>query len=234
MRATLGFESQVISEKAIAETRDGTKKVTASVDRLLTIEQKKDADSVAKRLLNKIDANLGTTSAIFKEIQAIYKRHLSDQVSNTGKLLQNDPLYTSWVHSPEPQCSILGLSGDEGFGKSFLFAATVNSLEETHNVLAWHIAQADMVYRKHLSSAQTIGINQIGSLCDILFGKFRQADSTVFLLIDGIDQMDKQHLKVLLQVLSEWQTQSTDWSGPNLRILLTGRTEIMSKISDEL
>ncbi|KAL4969541.1 uncharacterized protein BDV14DRAFT_209818 [Aspergillus stella-maris] len=264
MRATLGFESQKISEKAIVETRDGTKKVTASVDRLLTIEQKKDADSVAKRLLNKIDANLDTPSATFKEIQAIYNRHLSDQVPNTGQWFQNDPLYISWVHSPGPQCSILGLSGDEGFGKSFLFAATVNSLQEMHNareegmtrasaayygfnqdkkgsslittlkVLAWQIAQADMVYRKHLSSAQTIGVNQIGSLCDILFGNFRQADSTFFLLIDGIDQIDKQHLKVLLQVLGEWQTHSTGWSGPNLRILLTGRTEIMSRISDEL
>ncbi|KAL4795551.1 hypothetical protein BDV19DRAFT_398708 [Aspergillus venezuelensis] len=200
MRATLGFESQKISEKIIVQTRNGTKKVTASVDRLLTIEQKKDADSVP----------------------------------STGQWLQNDPLYTSWVRSPGPQFSVLGLFGDEGYGKSFLFAATVNSLQEMHNareegmactpaayyvfdqdvkglslikalkVLAWQIAQADMVYRNHLSTAQTVGVNHIGSLCDILF------------------------------LLGEWQTQSTGWSGPNLRILLTGRTEIMSRISDEL
>ncbi|KAL4940945.1 hypothetical protein BDV06DRAFT_12388 [Aspergillus oleicola] len=264
MRATLGFESQKISEKIIVETRDGTKKITASVDRILTIEQKKDADNAAKRLLSRIDNNLDTPSVTFEDIQAIYRRHLGDQVLNTGQWLRSEPLYTSWVNSPRSRCSVLGVSGDEGFGKSFLFATIVKSLQETHNgrgedmtrtsaayyifdqdrhgssliqalkVIAWQIAQADMVYRKELSSAQIVGINQIGSLCNILFGKSHKADATFFLLFDGIDQMNKQHLKELLQVLGAWQAQSTDWSGFALRVLLTGRTETMGRIKDEL
>lgn len=264
MRATLGFQSQKISEKAIVETRDGTKKVTASVDKLLTVEKKKEADNVARRLLSNIDNNLDSPSETLKDIQAIHKRHLSDQVSNSGQWLQRDPLYTSWVNSPRSQCSILGVAGSEGVGKSFLFASIVKSFQEVYNkrdedmtrtsaayyifnqgekgsslikaleVLAWQIAKVDMVYRKDLSSAQTANINQIGSLCDLLFGKSYKADSTFFLLFDGIDQMDKQHLKELLQVLGQWQTKSADWSRFTLRILLTGRTDIMGRIKDEL
>ncbi|KAL2841266.1 hypothetical protein BJY01DRAFT_257114 [Aspergillus pseudoustus] len=264
MRATLGFESQKNSEMVIAETRDGTRKVASSVDKLLSSERKKDADNVAERLLSGIDNNLDTPSETFKNILATYKQYLSEQVSGTGQWFQSDILYTSWVDSPRSKCSILGVSGDQGTGKSFLFANIVKCLQEAYSeraedmtrtsvayyifdqgddgsslikalkALAWQIAKADMVYRKELSSIQTTGINQIGSLCDVLFGKSYKADSTFFLLFDGIDRMGKQHLKELLRVLGEWQTKSADWSRFTLRIFLTGRTEIMNRVNDEL
>lgn len=264
LRATLGFESQKISERVIVEARDGTRKVSASVDELLTFEKKKDANSMAKRLLSIIDNNLDTPSETFKDIQAIYKRYLSEQVSGSGQWLQSDPLYASWADSPRSQCSILGLSGAQGVGKSFLFAAIVKHLQKMYNeggedvtrtsaayyifdkekndtsllkalqVLAWQIAKADMVYRKDLSSVQTAGDNQIGSICNILFGRSSKSDSTVYLLLDGIEQMDKQHMREFLQVLDEWQSSPPGWSRCTLRILLTSRTEIMSRIKDQL
>lgn len=264
LRATLGFESQKISERVIVEARDGTRKVSASVDELLTFEKKKDANSMAKRLLSIIDNNLDTPSETFKDIQAIYKRYLSEQVSGSGQWLQSDPIYASWADSPRSQCSILGLSGAQGVGKSFLFAAIVKHLQKMYNeggedvtrtsaayyifdkekndtsllkalqVLAWQIAKADMVYRKDLSSVQTAGDNQIGSICNILFGRSSKSDSTVYLLLDGIEQMDKQHMREFLQVLDEWQSSPPGWSRCTLRILLTSRTEIMSRIKDQL
>jgi hypothetical protein len=264
MRATLGFESQKISERVIVEARDGTRKVSASVDELLTFEKKKDANSTAKRLLSIIDNNLDKPSETFKDIQAIYKRYLSEQVSGSGQWLQSDPLYPSWVDSPRSQCSILGLSGAQGVGKSFLFAAIVKNLQEMYNeggegmtrtsaayyifdkdkndpsllkalqVLAWQIAKADMIYRKDLSSVQTAGVNQIGSIFDILFGRSSKSDSTFYLLLDGIEQMDKQHMKEFLQVLNEWQSRPPGWSRFTLRILLTSRTEITGRVKDQL
>jgi hypothetical protein len=264
MRATLGFESQKISERVIVEARDGTRRVSASVDELLTFEKKKDADSMAKRLLGSIENNLDTPSEFFKDVQANFKRYLSEQVPGSGQWLQSDPHYASWVDSPRSRCSILGLSGAQGVGKSFLFAAIVKHLQEMCNegsedmirtsvayyildkdtngpsllkalqVLAWQIAKADMVYRKDLSLVQTAGVNQIGSICDILFGRSSKRDSTFYLLLDGIEQTDKQHLKEFLHVLDEWQSRSPGWSRFTLRILLSGRTETMGRVKDHL
>ncbi|KAL3490234.1 hypothetical protein BJX62DRAFT_252146 [Aspergillus germanicus] len=264
MRATLGFESQKISERIIVEARDGTRRVSASVDELLTFEKKKDADSMAMRLLSSIDNNLDMPSETFKDTQAIFKRYLSEQVSGSGRWLQSDPLYASWVDSPRSRCSILGLSGAQGVGKSVLFATVVKHLQEISNqdgedktrtsvayyifdkdkndpsllkalqVLAWQIAKADMMYRKDLSSAQTASVNQVGSIWDILFGRSSKRDSTFYLLIDGVEQMDKQHLKEFLHVLDEWQSRPPGWSKFTLRILLSGRTEVMGRVKDQL
>jgi hypothetical protein len=265
MRATLGFESQKTSEKAIVETRNGTQKVTASVDKLLTFERKRDADNVAQRLLSNIDASLGTPSETYKTIQAIYKRCLNDQVQGSGEWLQHDPLYTAWADARRSRFSILGVAGGEGYGKSFLFAAIVKNLQELYSeatedmtctsisyymfdqqeikdpslikaleVLAWQIAKADMVYRKELGSVKTAGINQVGSLCKQLFGKSYKTDSTFFLLLDGVDQMDKQHLKEFVQLLEEWQSTASTWPRLTLRILLSGRTETIDKIKTHI
>ncbi|KAJ5719872.1 hypothetical protein N7493_006750 [Penicillium malachiteum] len=264
MRATLGFESQKTSEKVIMETRDGTKKVTASVDKLLSFEKKRDADTLAQRLLATIDSNLDIPSETFKETQAIYKRYLNDQVPGSGEWLQNDSQYTGWVNSSQSGCSILGIAGDEGYGKSFLFSTIVKNLQgvETETggdmsrtsaayyifdpekkdpsltkalkVLAWQIAKFDMIFRKDLASVKTEGVNQIGALCEQLFGKSYNSDSTFFLWLDGIDQLEKQHLKEFLEVLGEWQEKAKTWPRFSLRILLTGRTETMDRIKTVL
>ncbi|GLA15441.1 hypothetical protein AnigIFM62618_001981 [Aspergillus niger] len=109
-----------------------------------------------------------------------------------------------------------------------------SSLIKVLEVLAWQIAKADVVYRKELGSVKTAGINQIGSLCKQLFGKSYKTDSTFFLLIDGIDQMDKQHLKEFVQLLREWQSTASTWPRFTLRILLIGRTETMDKIQTQM
>ncbi|KAJ5097682.1 hypothetical protein N7456_008403 [Penicillium angulare] len=264
MRATLGFESQKISERAVAETRDGTKKVTASVDKLLTFEKKRDADNATQRLLNSIDTNLDTPSEAYKAAQAAYKSYLNEQVPMSGEWLKEDPTYIAWAQTEQQRCSILGISGAEGYGKSFLFAAMVKQLQDIYSestddlkstsisyymfdqdkkatslikaleVLAWQIAKADMVYRRDLGTIKTAGINQIESLCEQLFGKSHKTDSTFFLLLDGIDQIDKQHLKEFIQVLGAWQAAAQSWSQFTLRVFLTGRTETMDKINTEL
>ncbi|KAJ5291022.1 hypothetical protein N7478_000273 [Penicillium angulare] len=264
MRATLGFESQKISERAVAETRDGTKKVTASVDKLLTFEKKRDADNATQRLLNSIDANLDMPSEAYKAVQAAYKRYLNEQVPMSGEWLKEDPTYTAWTRTEQQRCSILGISGAEGYGKSFLFAAMLKQLQDMYSeskddlkytsisyfifdqdkkatslikaleVLAWQIAKADMVYRRDLGTIKTAGTNQIESLCEQLFGKSHKSDSTFFLLLDGIDQVDKQHLKEFIQVLGAWQAAAPSWSQFTLRVFLAGRTEAMNKINTEL
>ncbi|KUM59605.1 hypothetical protein ACN42_g7534 [Penicillium freii] len=264
MRATLGFESQKTSERNIIENKEGTKKINATVDRLLTFEKKKEADNVAKRLLNSIDSSLDTPSETHKTSQTIYKRLLNDQVPGSGEWLRIDPLYTAWAKPQDSSCSILSISGGKGYGKSFLFAAIVQHLQEAHaqvasdlkcistayhifehekgnasllkalKVLAWQIANKDVVYRKDLSSIKVGGINQIENIWETLFAKSYKSDSTFFLLLDGVDQVDKNHLKDFMQLLTELEAISGTWPRFKLRILLSGRDQTMTKIKSQM
>ncbi|KAJ5561844.1 Tetratricopeptide-like helical [Penicillium sp. DV-2018c] len=260
MRATLGFESQKTSEKNIIETRDGTKRINMGVDKLLVSERKKEADSAAKRLLAKIDSSLGNPGDAFKTVSETLGQILSEQIQGTGEWLRKDPLFKAWESPEHSPFSVFGISGDEGYGKSFLFATVVQYLQELHadsqddmtytstayyifdekkdrtslvralKVLAWQVANKDVVYRKDLSSVKATGINQVGSLWETLFSKSYKSDSTFFLLLDGVDLADKPELKEFIHLLAELHASSTGWPRFKLRILLSGRPETMNKI----
>lgn len=264
MRATLGFESQKISERNIIENRDSTRKINGTVDKLLNFEKKRDADTALKKLLNNIDSSLDKPSEALQVVQTTLRRLLSDQVPGSGEWLWSDPLYTGWATLGSSPFSVLGISGDEGHGKSFLFASIVRFLQEAQpesennmrctstayhifdkdkqqislvqalKVLAWQVAEKDIVYRKDVSSVKATGINQIGTLWDILFSKSYKSDSIIFLLLDGIDQIEKSELKELIQVLGRLQATSGTWSQFKLRIAITGRNETMSKLKGQL
>jgi hypothetical protein len=264
MRATLGFESQKMSERNIIENRDSTRKINGTVDKLLNFEKKRDADTALKKLLNNIDSSLDEPSKAFQVVQTTLRRLLGDQVQGSGEWLRSDPLYTGWATLESSPFSVLGISGDEGHGKSFLFASIIKFLQEAQpesendlrctstayhifdkdklqlslvqalKVLAWQVADQDIVYRKDVSSVKATGINQIGTLWDILFSKSYKSDSIIFLLLDGIDQIEKSELKELIQVLGRLQATSGTWSQFKLRIAITGRNETMSKLKGQL
>jgi hypothetical protein len=260
MRATLGFESQKTSEKNIIETRDGTKKINVGVDKLLNSEKKKEADSAAKRLLANIDSSLGNPSDALKTVSASLRQVLSEQVQGSGEWLRKNPLYKAWESPEQSSFSVFGISGGEGYGKSFLFATVVQYLQELHSdskddmtytstayyifdqekshtslvqalkVLAWQVVNKDIVYRKDLSSVKATSINQIGSLWEALFSKSYKSDSTFFLLLDGVDLAEKTELRDFIHLLAELQASSATWPRFKLRILLSGRVETMNKI----
>ncbi|KAJ5360801.1 Tetratricopeptide-like helical [Penicillium concentricum] len=264
MRDTLGFESQKMSERNIIENRDGTIKVNVTVDKLLNIEKKKDAETASKRLLENIDSSLDNPSEAFKVVEKTLRRLLGDQVQGSGEWLRSDPLYAEWASHKNSPFSVFGISGAEGYGKSFLFASIVKYLQEAQpqsendmrcistayhifdqegeqptliqalKVLAWQIADQDIVYRKDVSSVKATGINQIRDLWDLLFAKSQKSDSTFFLLLDGIDQIEKSELKEFVQVLEELHASSETWSQFKLRILITGRNDTMSKVKGQL
>jgi hypothetical protein len=264
MRGTLGFESQKITEKVVIENRDGTRRISASVDSLLSFEKKRDVDSAAKRILKQIDSNLHNPSETYKVIEATYRRLLNEQVQGSGAWLHNNPLYSAWASVQDSSFSVFGVSGAEGYGKSCLFAAIVKHLQGLHSqaaeeltcvstayymieqgqsdasltkafkVLAWQIANTDIVYRKDLSSVELSGVNQIESLWELLFSKSYKSDSSFFLLVDGVDRLDKAHLKEFIQLLAKLQNVSENWSNFKLRILLSGRDEIMERIKRQL
>jgi hypothetical protein len=265
MRATLGFESQKTVEKGVIENREGTRKMNATVDKLLNFEKKRDADNATKRILDSIDSNLDTPSEAFKGVQVNYKRLLNEQVQGSGKWLQTDPLFTQWVSPEQSALSILGISGGQGYGKSFLFATMIQHLQEIHaqpvdvddmtcistayyifeqekntslvqalKVLAWQVANNDIVYRKDIGTAKTQGVNQVEDLWDMLFTKSYKSDSTFFLLLDGVDQVNKKQLKEFIHLLEDLQNTSASWGRFKLRVVLSGRDDTITKIKGQM
>ena len=274
MRGTLGFESQKTSEKAITETKEGTKKINSTVDKVLEFEQRRDADNREKKQLGEIDTNLDNPSETYKIVQGTYKGLLSKKVDGSGEWLRADPVYTAWRDREQSSLSVLCISGGEGYGKSFLFPTIIRDLQDLYSqvpddltctsvayyffeqesiakgsqtaekdasslvkalkVLAWQIVNNDLVYRKDLAHAKSVDINQIKSLWDLLFAKSYKTDSTFFLLFDGTDQMDRDHLKDFTHLLVELQKLSSTWGKFCLRILLAGRDDTVDRIKSHL
>lgn len=109
-----------------------------------------------------------------------------------------------------------------------------SSLVKALKVLAWQIAKNDRVYRKDLATAKSAGINHIKALWDLLFAKSYKTDSTFYLLFDGMDQMDLDHLKEFTHLLVELQKLSGAWGKFCLRILLAGRDNTVDRIKNHL
>jgi hypothetical protein len=275
MRATLGFGSLKKSKKVIAETREGTNKFNANVDKLLEFQQKKDAENAEKKQLQEIDTNLDGPSKVFEELQGKHRGFLNKKVEGSGQWLVIDPVYTEWANSGQSPLDVLCLSGEEGYGKSFLFATVIRDLYERYSqvtesvsftsiayyffeqislargsssaekdisalvkalkVLAYQLASNDPVYRKDVaSSTKTVDANQASQLWNILFEKSYRADSTFFLLFDGAEQMDREEVKQLLNILERLQTLSATWRKFRLRILFSTRKDTVDQIQNHL
>jgi hypothetical protein len=102
-------------------------------------------------------------------------------------------------------------------------------------VLAWQIANNDHVYRKDLaSSIKCTGINQVKTLWDYLFAKSYKTDAAFFLLFDGMDEMNREDLEELSELLVELQKLSGGWGKFCLRILLTARDDTIDRVRGHL
>jgi Cdc6-like AAA superfamily ATPase len=102
-------------------------------------------------------------------------------------------------------------------------------------VIAWQIAKNDLVYRKDLASSnKCTGINHLQALWDFLFAKSYKTDATFFLLLDGVDEMDREDLDELWMLLVDLQKLSNGWGKFCLRILITARDDTINRVKDHL
>lgn len=131
MRGTLGFESQKNSEKNIVETRDGTKKINAGVDKLLELQQKSEEGIKENKQLQEVDTYLDSPSEIFAKMRGKYRDLRGKKVDGSGQWLRNDPVYTGWASCEDDSpLDVLCISGGEGYGKSYLFTTIIRDLQE--------------------------------------------------------------------------------------------------------
>jgi hypothetical protein len=109
------------------------------------------------------------------------------------------------------------------------------SLVKALKTVAYQLASHDPVYRKELaSSTKSMEANQITQLWDALFAKSYRGDSTFFILFDGAEQIVRENLKQLLNVLADLQKISDTWGRFRLRILFSARNETVEQITNHL
>ena len=161
MRGTLGFESQKNSEKNIVETRDGTKKINAGVDKLLELQQKNEEGIKERKQLQEVDTYLDTPSESFAKMRGKYRDLRGKKVDGSGQWLRNDPVYTGWAScDDESPLDVLCISGGEGYGKSYLFPTIIGDLQERVSKVTDNLSRTSIGYYFFEQESPTRGAAQ--------------------------------------------------------------------------
>ncbi|KAJ5746042.1 hypothetical protein N7520_011224 [Penicillium odoratum] len=264
MRATLQFASQKESEQKIVESMERTKTIDTAVNKLLDADRKRDAYVQATTTLNDLDIALDKPSESWEMNQARLKGLMNEKIPGTGEWATEDSTYKSWVMMEQGSCSVLGIAGNEGCGKSFLLASIIQNLRENHSkkegsltlssiayyffgqdperntlaqalkVLAWQIAKSNIVYCKDLSTIEMPPGNDIEMLWRSLFAKSYKNDSSFFLLLDGLEQVSKDEIRQFIRLLVDLTTISKNWGKLKLHILLSGQEEVLNRVMSHL
>lgn len=147
MRGTLGFESQKNSEKNIMETRDGTKKINAGVDKLLELQQKTEEGITENKQLQDVDTYLDNPSESFAKMRGKYRDLRGKKVDGSGQWLRNDLTYTGWASCEDNSpLDVLCISGSEGYGKSYLFTEIIRDLQERVSKVTDNLSRTSIAY----------------------------------------------------------------------------------------
>ena len=96
--------------------------------------------------------------------------------------------------------------------------------------MAWQIAQNDPIYRKDLAKnlRDSADFGDIAELWDKLFIGHYASDATFFIVLDGIDGLEKKYELVLLQLLKAFQARPQKLL--RMKLLFTGRVDALESI----
>lgn len=112
------------------------------------------------------------------------------------------------------------------------------SLSSALKSLAWQIANVDTVYLKALYAVHARAKDtELSDLWKLLFGAAFRSDATFYLLLDGIDQMEVEHIETLAHILQDALQTSQDIKerGPLcLRILVSGKNQCINKLKADI
>lgn len=138
MKTTLILESVKISERnmarGFAETKEGFKEgfqqMSATLGKFAETHKMHEGSYLKKKQLDSIMHALGNPKE--ELYQKTYGDHISTKVEGTGQWLQQDPFYMSWADCGQTSEPILCISGDEGYGKTYLMSIIVQDLRRRY------------------------------------------------------------------------------------------------------
>jgi len=130
MKGTLNLVSAKNTEKNIqsgfAATAEGIEDLKGTTSKAYDAVRKLENESDNQKLENRVRKALGQTNDNYKDD---YRAYLSSLMRGTGSWLQRNPAYQKWS-SAEPGQSLLYLSAEEGYGKTYTMSAMVADLQK--------------------------------------------------------------------------------------------------------
>lgn len=260
MKQALTLESVKTSERNIVNGFSATKEgVRAVLDKVNDSDKKREANRIEKKQRETIQQALNQKD-MYKKPHEDLKKTI---VENTGKWLQQDNSFIRWADWQKDSESILCISGKEGYGKSYLVYTAIQalkkryilgqenhsrtsvayyyfrkgeqSLEDCLKALAWQIVLTDPVYQKDLAdSCKDLDDADVEELWNRLFANHSAADATLFILLDGVNSIDKKYTKDWWKLLKNVQGRPSNKGPLRIRLLLSARVDTLEEIRRNL
>lgn len=139
MRGALTFESAIRSDRNItigfSDTKDSLDVLDrkmdvlgASIKEVSNVEERRTKDDTRQKQLKLVKESISPKET-YKEILTDYN---NQQVYQSGSWLQQNSAFTEWADTKLGLQSILCISGNEGYGKSYLVSAIINHLRNLY------------------------------------------------------------------------------------------------------
>lgn len=107
-----------------------------------------------------------------------------------------------------------------------------NSLGRVLKILAHQVGLNDPIYRKNIiNSMQDHRLEDIKSLWETLFLNHSRQEATLFLLIDGLQELEYEFESELVQLLKDFTACQRQHSSLRIKVLLTGRVQFIQKLA---
>ena len=121
-----------ITKEGFTQSVEAVSGVQSVVDKIADSMKKTRADSDESKQLEKIKNKLGSQEQAGQQAQ-LHSRFLSERVKETGQWLSEEPSYIAWSNRSAMYSRLLFVSGNEGYGKSFLVTNIIHDLQKRYN-----------------------------------------------------------------------------------------------------
>ncbi|KAL9609751.1 MAG: hypothetical protein Q9167_005507 [Letrouitia subvulpina] len=127
LRKLFERESQMKSTLTYKLAKEGN----AQTSQLMSSIRSVVDDNNDRKQYEEISSKLGVQKEADEQRQ-LHKRFWSERVDGTGQWLSEEPDYAAWSDQSTAWSRVLLLSGDEGYGKSFLITNVIHDLQKRY------------------------------------------------------------------------------------------------------
>ena len=198
---------------------------------------------------------------VFEKTRNLFLDINEKRMTNSGDWLIEEPLFQHWIDQQEPLLWIFGKPGaGKTFLSSkiinhlqseqmsptttvayFFIKEDNQDLRSIDNILksiAFQITQSDLLFRKHVSKVCKNSENLRNSktfwktVLRDFFGLPR-CRSSVFVVLDGVDEAHRRDREILLELLHEFHSLRASCERPKIQIAIIGRPDLQNDIFRE-
>jgi tetratricopeptide (TPR) repeat protein len=126
MNATLTYR---YTKEGLQDANEAISGVRSAVDRLANDASKRESDTLDQKHMERIKTVLGVQKDGERQA-ALYRQYRAELVSGTGSWINNHEAYKKWADVGSNFSNILLISGDQGYGKSFLCTTAIRELQK--------------------------------------------------------------------------------------------------------